>query len=308
MSIAGRVALKGKDVFHPEMRIIDIKKPVLYIPNLAIHINREVNKGVELSKQTDLIPLIGINKKSLNQETFFVDFLAKHCKVNKEDILDFDLYVYNAEEGSFFGMNDEFISCPRLDNLTSCFALLQAVIDGKRDNGINIIALYDNEEVGNESKQGADSALLSMLLEKIYEGIGLNKANLSGDIVESMLLSVDVAHALHPNKSEKYDPINYACMNEGVVFKISSNQRYTFDTEMIAILQQLCEEYAIKYRKFVNHSDQAGGGTIGPTISSWLPMRTADLGVPLLAMHSSRECMGMEDQAQLTELLKVFFS
>lgn len=308
LSIAGRIALKGKDAFHPELRLIDFKKPITYIPNLAIHMNRDVNKGIELMKQTDMIPLLSLKQTKSNEKTYFLDYLAKHCKVKREEIIDFDLFLYNAEEGGFFGMEDEFISAPRLDNLTSCFALLQAIIKGKREDGINLIALYDNEEIGSKSKQGADSALLPMLLKKIYEGLSFNKATLSGDILESILLSVDVAHALHPNKVDKYDPVNQILVNEGVAFKISCNQRYAFDTEVIAILQQLCEENGIKYKKFVNHSDQPGGGTQGPVVSSWLPMRTADLGVPILAMHSARESMGMEDQTHLAELLKIFFS
>lgn len=308
LSIAGRVALKGQDPYHPELRLIDLKKPILSIPNLAVHMNHEVNKGVELKKQNDMLPLFGLLNKKLNEKDYFIEYIAKHLKVKKEEILDFDLYIYNAEEGNFFGLNDEFISCPRLDNLTSCHAMLKAITMGNREDGINIIALYDNEEVGCRSKQGADSAVLQMLLDKIYTTLGKGKEALHGDILESLLLSVDVAHALHPNKTDRYDPVNVALMNDGVVFKINSNQKYTFDTEMIAVLQQICESNNVKYKKYVNHSDQPGGGTQGPIISSWLPMRTADIGVPMLAMHSARESMGMEDQAELTKLLTAFFS
>ena len=307
LSIAGVVALKGENVFEPKLEYIDIKRPVLTIPNLAIHMNREVNKGVELTKQNDMIPLLGMINDELNADSYFLEFLAKELNVEKEKILDFDLYIYCCEEGSIIGMNEEFISCPRLDNLTSCFALTKAMISDQREDGINVIALYDNEEIGSLTKQGADSALLSMLLSKIYASLGFDEISLQESVLRSFLLSVDVAHALHPNRMEKYDEKNYSRLNEGITIKINSNQRYTFDTEAVAILQQLCEKEDVKYKKYVNHSDLVGGGTLGPMISSWLPMKTVDLGIPLLAMHSARELMGIEDQLHLERLVTAFF-
>ncbi len=307
LSVAGRVALKSNDIFKPEMRLIDVKKPFLTIPNLAIHMNREVNKGIELKKQSDMLPLMGMLNDTLNASDYFITFLAKELGVEKEEILDFDLYVYNAEEGCLLGMNEEFISCPRLDNLTSCLALVKGIIAGEREDGINVIALYDNEEIGSGTKQGADSALLTMLLEKIYGALGFDKMQLNEAVLRSFLLSVDVAHALHPNKTDKYDPVNHSLMNDGVVFKINSNQRYTFDTEAVACMQQLCEKAGVKYKKFVNNSDVTGGGTLGPIISSWLPMKTIDMGVGLLAMHSAREMMGIEDQVHLEKMVAAFF-
>ncbi len=308
LSLAGRVALRSEDAYHPNMVLYNAKKPVLTIPNLAIHMNREVNKGVELKKQSDMLPLLGLVDEKLNDKQYFVSFLAKQLKVKKEDILDFDLYIYNTEEGVLVGMKEEFYSCPRLDNLTSCYALLKGLIDGKRAEGINLIALYDNEEIGSGTKQGADSALMTMLMEKIFAALGQDKAALDEAVLRSFLFSVDVAHALHPNHPEKYDAENFAKMNDGVVFKINANQRYTFDTEAIAIAQMLCEKSGAKFRKFVNHADIAGGGTLGPIISSWLPMKTVDIGVPLLAMHSARELMGIEDEQHLITLMTEFFN
>ncbi len=308
LSIAGRAAIRSRDPLHPDMRLIDIKKPILTIPNLAIHINRDVNKGVELNKQTDTIPLIAMMKDSLNKDKFFIRYLAGQLKVNAEDILDYDMYIYNAEEGSLIGMEEEFVSCPRLDNLTSVWALLKGITEVRRKEGINLIALYDNEEIGSLSKQGADSALLNMILEKIYTGLGaVKREELYESMTDSLLLSVDVAHGVHPNRPEKYDPTNYTKLNGGVAFKINSNQKYTFDTEAIAIVQQICELYGIQYQKFVNRSDMPGGVTLGPIISSWIPVKTVDIGVPLLAMHSSREMMGAKDQGYLEKLVAGFF-
>lgn len=307
LSIAGRVALRSKNVFQPELRMIDIDRALLTIPNLAIHMNREVNKGVELSKQTDMIPLLGMINDKLNENSYFVDFIASELGVQKEEILDFDLYIYNKEEGCFTGMQEEFVSSPRIDNLSSCFALTRALISENRSDGINLIALYDNEEIGSLTKQGADSALLSMLLTKIYAALGYDEAALKEAILRSFLISVDVAHAMHPNRMEKYDATNFARLNDGVTIKINSNQKYTFDTEAVAILQQLCEKAEVPYKKFVNHSDMAGGGTLGPIISSWLPMKTVDIGIPILAMHSARELMGTEDISHLENLAACFF-
>jgi aspartyl aminopeptidase len=185
LSIAGRVALRSDDPFHPLMRTIDMKKPVLTIPNMAIHINRDVNKGFELNKQTDTLPLFAMkpsdDSKNSQLESgegtkdFFINYLAESLSIKQTDILNYDLYIYNAEEGCFLGMNGEFISGPRLDNLTSVFALLKGITEGRRSSGINLIALYDNEEIGSRSKQGADSAFLNMLLKKVYIGLNCSK-------------------------------------------------------------------------------------------------------------------------------------
>ena len=308
LSIAGRVALASEDLYKPELVLVDFEKPVLTIPNLAIHMNREVNKGVELKKQSDMLPLLGMGDKD-NQAEYFLKLLAKKLKVKKEDILDFDLYVYNKEDGCFTGMKEEFISAPRLDNLTSCFALTNAIAGATGEKGIlSIAALYDNEEIGSRTKQGANSALLTMMLEKIYAACGKQKTELDSDMMSGYLMSVDVAHALHPNKTDKYDPVNYSLMNDGVVLKMSSNQSYAMDTEAIAIAQQLCKKAGVKYKKFVNNSDVAGGGTLGPIISTWLPMKAIDIGAPILAMHSARELMGTEDQMELEKLVAALYN
>lgn len=308
LSIAGRVAIKSEDCFHPKMKVFDIKKPVLTIPNLPIHINREINKGVELNKQIDTIPLFSMEGKETNKKEFLKEYIGEKLNIKPEDILDYDIYIYNAEKGTELGMKEEFISAPRLDNLTSVLALLKAIIKGRRNEGINLIALFDNEEVGSKSKQGGDSSILNLMIEKIYRGLAVNKGErLFETLADSLMISVDVAHALHPNRPEKFDPINHTKLNQGIVIKIDSNQKYTYDTEAVAIVQQLCEKAGVKYQKFVNRSDVRGGSTLGSIISSWIPMKTVDLGVPLLAMHSARETMGKIDQQYLERLLSTFF-
>lgn len=307
LSVAGRVALKGKDAYHPQLRLIDFRRPIATIPNLAIHMNRKVNEGIELNKQTDLLPILGLFEEGLNKEDYFLDLLAAELNAAKEEILDFDLYAYAVEEGCYVGQAQELISSPRLDNLTSCHAILSGISERNREDGINVAILFDHEEIGSRSKQGADSALLGMVLEKIYDALGFRAQAWKDSIFNSFLFSVDVAHALHPHHAEKYDPVNQAFMNEGIVLKINSNQKYTFDTEAVAIAQGICEKHGVKYQKFVNRSDMAGGGTLGPIISGWLPMKTVDIGIPMLAMHSARELMGRRDQEYLEKLMKGFY-
>ena len=308
LSIAGKVALKSDDIFHPNTVLVDFMRPVLTIPNIAIHMNRELNKGVELNNQTDMIPLLGMMSEDLNKDYYFLDFLSKELNVSKDDILDFDLYIYNFEEGLVVGMDNDFVSAPRLDNLTSVFACTKGIINRTNEDTINVIALFDNEEIGSRSKQGADSIISNLLLEKIYLGLFNSNNGLYNTILKSHMISIDVAHGLHPNYTGKNDPTNITVLNKGVSIKINSNQKYATDCEAIASIQQLLNTYEIPYQKYVNRSDIPGGGTLGSLSSSWLPMKTVDLGVPLLAMHSARELMGAKDQSSLNQLVEAFFS
>lgn len=307
LSIAGKVTLKSDQLFRPNTKLIDMKRAILTIPNLAIHLNRDVNKGIELNKQTDLIPLMGVAEQELLQKDYFIQFLAKELDVNVEDILDFDLYIYNAESGDLLGMQEDFISSPRLDNLTSVYACVKGIIDAKQSDSINVIALFDNEEIGSLTKQGADSNLMGLVLEKIYESFSLGRSAFNEAIMKSFLLSVDVGHCLHPNKPEKNDPVNKTLLNRGLVIKVDLNQKYAFDTEAIGVIQQICIADQIPYQKFINRSDIIGGSTLGAMVSSKLPMKTVDVGVPLLAMHSARELMGVKDQTALNQLMVSFF-
>ena len=307
LSLAGRVLLRSNDIYAPHEILINIERPVLTIPNLAVHYNREVNDGIKLSKQNDMLPLLGMINEAFNRESYFIDFIANEIGEEKENILDFDLFVYNAEDPIFVGINGEMLSAPRLDNITSCLAIIEGIIDSEDNSGINVAALFDNEEIGSSTKQGADSDLLHVILNRIYESLGLSGSALDTDISRGFLLSVDVAHALHPARGEKYDPVNNMLMGDGITFKLSANQRYTYDSVAVASLQQLCDGKGIRYRKFVNNSDMPGGSTLGPIISSHLPMYTVDIGVPILAMHSARELMGASDQEELVRLMKAFY-
>lgn len=308
LSLAGKITLKSNDIFKPECRLMDWKQPLLSIPNLAIHMNRNINTGVELNKQIDLLPLFSMSLLTGNEQENFLSYLAEQLEVEISRILDFDLYVYNSEEGCVLGKDNEFYSAPRLDNLTSVYAGMEALCNANsHGTDIAISAFYDNEEIGSRTKQGADSAITQMLLHKMAVSCGFSEQEFQDCIYKSFMISTDVAHALHPNHGEKNDITNYTLLNQGIVIKINANQRYATDTEAIGVVQQICQQYQIPYQKFVNRSDIAGGGTLGTITSSWLPMKTVDIGVPILAMHSAREMSGVKDIQSLYKLLCAFY-
>jgi len=304
LGIAGRVAVRSEDVFHPEVRSFLSKKNIT-IPNLAIHMNREVNKGVELNKQTELLPIAGLLEDE-KSGAYFMDFMAEELGVNKDDILDYELTIYCDEKPQFVGLKDEFISAPRLDNLNSCAALVSAVIASERTDGMNVIALFDHEEIGSRSKQGAASILLHDLIERILKEVG--KEDEEAAIYNSMILSADVAHGLHPNYAGKMDPTNKPVLGKGFCIKEACSQSYATDCEVVSIIEQICKVKDISYQKFVNRSDAMGGGTLGSIASALLPVKTVDVGIPLLAMHSAREMMAVKDQQNLVDLVTAYFS
>ena len=227
--------------------------------------------------------------------------------VDKKDIIDFELNTFCMEEPSYVGIDDTMISAPRLDNQTSCYALLSAIENADRKDGINVIALFDHEEIGSSSKQGAASILMHDMLRRILRDMGECEADIDRIIYEAMLLSVDVAHALHPNKTGKMDITNKPVMGGGFCIKEACSQSYATDSEAVAILCQLCEKENIPYQRFVNRSDVRGGGTLGSIASTLLPVKTVDIGIPLLSMHSVRELMGAKDMDALKDCVTVFF-
>lgn len=327
LSIAMRVSVKSANVFEPEVKIIDFRRPVVTIPNLAIHMNREVNKGVELNKQVDMLPICC--QPGTDTNDFFISYLADELKVNKDDILDYEGYVYNTERGQYVGINDEFILCPRLDNATSVVACLSGIIDSSRadsdeaanagtlggnDDGVNVIMVFDNEEIGSMTKQGANSSVLTFMLEKLYRSLEHDnettedaRAGYINRVLNGMMISLDVAHATHPNHTEKNDPTSPIVMNAGPVIKRSAAQRYATDAKAVGIVEQICKKADIPYQKFSIRSDMVGGSTLGPISDIQLPMLTVDIGVPILAMHSAMETMGAKDQAYMEELVGGFF-
>lgn len=307
LGIAGRVAVRSKDLFAPKLCLYRSEKSLLTIPNLAIHMNREVNDGIKLNRQVDMLPIAGMLSEEQKTADYFLCFLAEELKVAKEDILDFELSIFCTEGPEYVGIKNDFLSSPRLDNLTSVSGLLSAIIEAEREDGINIIALFDHEEIGSRTKQGAGSLFFRQLLERILREIG-REETIEADLYKSMMLSVDVAHALHPNQQGKMDITNKPVLGKGFCIKEACAQSYATDCESISIVQQICDKEKIAYQKFVNRSDMPGGGTLGAIAASILPIKTVDIGIPLLAMHSAREVMGSNDIDALKALVTAFFS
>jgi len=308
LSLAGAVALRGADPFAPILRLVDFRRPLMIVPNLAIHMNRKVNEGFELKPQKDLLPLFFQNGDGDEDDTKkLLVLLAEELGVSAEDILSYDLNAYPYERGCLLGCDHAFLSAPRLDNLSSVKACMDAIREWNGD-GIRVVALFDNEEVGSRTKQGAGSTALAILLERVCYKLGLDREEYLKKVMEGFCLSVDVAHALHPNAPEKADPTNQPVLSGGAVLKVAANQSYAGDPEAFAVVAGLCEGAGIPYQVFMNHSDAAGGATLGSILSTQLPMRTMDIGAPILGMHSARETMGARDQFALTQLLMSFFS
>ncbi|MGL6105615.1 M18 family aminopeptidase [Romboutsia sp.] len=307
LGIAGRVVLKSDNILKPKEKIVNLEKPLCIIPNIAIHMNRTVNEGYALNKQKDMLPLVGLLNDSLEKDDFLLNELSKNIKVEKEDIIDFDLFLYEFEKGSLIGPNEEFISTGRLDNLSMAHASLHALIDSKGQHGVNIVAVFDNEEVGSSTKQGADSNMLLNILEKICLSLNKDREDFLAAIYSSFMISADLAHALHPNLTEKHDPTNKPVMGKGPVIKINANQAYTSDAQSISVYKTICKEANVEYQEFVNRSDERGGSTIGPISSTHLDIPSVDIGSPVLAMHSIRELGSVKDHYSIYKTFNKFY-
>ncbi|BBM54667.1 MULTISPECIES: M18 family aminopeptidase [Leptotrichia] len=309
LSIAGRVIVKGENSFFPRTVKIKIDEPLLTIPNLAIHQNREVNNGVKIDKQNDVLPVISLINKNFEREGYLERVILEKTGIKKEDIIDFDLYLYATEKGCLLGANEEFMSSPKIDNLASVYTGLIGLLEAEENQDrINIFVAFDNEEIGSATKQGADSNYLLNTLERISLALGLSRGDFLQMLESSYILSADAAHAAHPAHLGKTDPTNRGKINEGISIKISAKQKYTSDGYSIAVIKQLIEGTEIQIQPFVNESNELGGSTIGPISSTHLDIDGVDLGVPMLAMHSVRELCGIFDVFYLKELAKEFFS
>ena len=324
LGLAGKVVLRGASPFQPEVRLVDFRKPLLVIPSLAIHMDREVNEAGALNAQKDMLPLAALldgaegkercktkeeeMRHTEEEQGFFLTWLAKACGAETQDVLSYELGAYPVEEGCALGLSGEFVSAPRLDNLTSVLACLKGLEKARSSEGIRLAAFFDNEEVGSRTKQGAGSTVLHEVLRRIYCACGLTEEVLSQDLAKGFLLSVDVAHGLHPSHRDKSDPSAHPVLGGGVVLKQAASQAYAGDAEAVAVIRALAEAAAIPCQMFVNRSDSRGGSTLGAIASSFVPVRTMDIGLPVLAMHSACETMGIGDQAALEKLLQAFFA
>lgn len=307
LSLAGRVSLKTDHLLKNKSAFVTFDRPLLTIPNVAIHMNRNINEGVELNRQKDLLPIMGLIQDSFEKENWLLKEISKELQVSQEEIVDFDLFLYPWEKSCLIGKEQEFISAPRLDDLAMVHAGIMALCKVTPKTGINVMVCYDNEEIGSRTKQGADSPFLGHVLERICLSLGKDREEFLRALTNSFMISADMAHAIHPNAPEKHDPVNHPKINQGPVIKINANQSYTTDSDSSAVYERICKEAKVPFQKFVNRSDERGGSTIGPIVSGHLAIRSLDIGNPMLAMHSIRELGGTFDHRYLLRSFEVYY-
>lgn len=308
LSIAGRVILRSDDPLNPATRLIRIDRPLLTIPHLAIHFNRQVNEGNKLSRQKDMLPVIAIVNSALEADNLLINLVARQLNVDPAEILDFDLSLFDTTPAMLLGLNNEFITSGRLDDLSMVHASLTALIESTDTSATRIMAIFDNEETGSGTKQGAASPLLINLLDRINSIMGGSKEDLMRSIARSFMISADNAHALHPNYPEKQDPTNHPLMGGGPVIKINANCKYMTDADSAAVFRSICEIADVPYQYFVNHSDSAGGSTLGNILTSQIDLRGVDMGAAIWAMHSIRETASAADHSHIARAFLTFFN
>ncbi len=306
LGLAGCVALKGENPLTPEIRYYDSERAVAVIPGIAIHMKRNANDGWKIDRQKELMPVAALTGEEV-QKGRFRHFLAQELGTDVEEILSWDLNLYNTDQPEIAGMEGEFVCSPRIDNLASCAALLNALTEGRRDDGINLIGFFNHEEVGSFAKSGADSELLGRVLEQILCSMEYSEAEMRRAINEGVYLSVDGAHGAHPNYPECADPTSRAYVGQGAAIKISGTQKYASDFRLQAVLKGLAEKYDILLQEINDRNTIRGGATLGPMIGSHLSMAGCDLGIPMWAMHSARETMALDDYESLSQILTAYF-
>ena len=308
LSIAGKVSLKGASPLKPETRLVNINKPLLIIPSLAIHMNREVNEGFKINRQVDTLPLLGLINDKLEKEDYLMNILAEELQVNKEDILNFELGLYEYEKGMLIGMNEELISSGRFDDLWMVYAGIKALVDSRENAATKVMICIDNEEIGSLTAEGANSTLLNNILERIALGLGKDREGYYRALANSIMISADLAHAVHPNLGDKHDPTNRPVLEGGPVLKIAASGSYSTDSFNGAVFAGICEAAGVPFQKFVNRSDVRGGTTIGPVTAANLTIPVIDMGAPVLGMHSIRELASVKDNYYTVKVFTEFFS
>lgn len=308
LTLAGRVIVKGDDAMNPKTLLLHIKRPLLQISNLAIHFNRQVNDGVKLSKQKDVLPLLGMVTNELERGNLLMSTICEELSIDATDILDFDLYLADATPACTFGVHNEFISSGRLDDLSMCFAGLEALLASPQADATKVLAIFDNEETGSQTKQGAGSPFLASILKRIALAQSGTEEAFYQAVERAFMVSADNAHAWHPNYSEKYDPTNHPVLGGGPVIKFNAAQKYASDAVSAAVFAEICSKAGVPCQRFVNHSDVAGGSTLGNILASSIPLRGVDMGNGILAMHSCRETGSTIDHIYCVKAFTQFYA
>ncbi len=303
LSVAGRIAVNGEKGI--ETRLVNVDKDLLVIPNVAIHMNRDMNNGVAYNPQVDMLPLFA--DCSDGEKRSLMSCVAEVAGVDEEDIMGHDLFLYTREKGRLLGESGEFVLAPRLDDLQCAFSVAKAFAESVPQQYVSVCAVFDNEEVGSGTKQGADSTFLEDVLWRICEALGLSRSEYLRMLAGSFLISADNAHAVHPNHPEKADPTNRPYLNGGIVIKYHGSQKYTTDAVSAAKLKSLCKRADVPFQTYANRSDIVGGSTLGNISTAHVSVSSVDIGLPQLAMHSAVETAGMRDTKYAVDMLKVFF-
>lgn len=309
LSIAGRVIFRTNDPLNPETRLVKFERPLLTIPHLAIHFNRAVNEGNPLSRQKDMLPIIGHINDIAEKDGYILRLIANELGVKTADIIDFDLSIYDTTKACLVGANNEFITSGRLDDLSMAHAAMTAILESDKGCKMTrVMAIFDNEETGSGTKQGAASPVLDHILRRINTCIGGNEEDYLRAIANSFMISADNAHAVHPNYVEKQDPTNHPVLGGGPVIKINANCKYMTDADSAAVFKTICERAGVPCQYFVNHSDVAGGSTLGNILTSQIDLRGVDMGAALWAMHSARETASTLDHIYAIKAFTEFFN
>lgn len=308
LGIAGKVTVKGENPLKPEIKLVKIAKPLLIIPSLAIHMNRAVNEGFNINRQKDTLPLLGLINEKFEKDNYLLKLLAEELKVNIEDIIGFDLGLFEVEKGCIMGMNEELISTGRLDDMWMVYAGVKALVDSKVNSATKVMVCIDNEEIGNLTAQGASSILLINVLERIALALGKDREDFYRTLSNSVMISADLAHAVHPNSGEKHDPTNRPVLEGGPVLKIAAAGSYSTDSYSAAVFEGVCKAANVPYQKFVNRSDVKGGTTIGPVTAAGLAIPVIDMGAPVLSMHSIKELTSVKDNYYTIKAFTEFFN
>lgn len=302
LSVAGRVVIRQGD--RLVSRLVNIDRDLLVIPGVAIHMDRSVNKGAELNPAVDLLPLLGCGK----EPGAFRKLIAEAAGVREEHLLSTELFLYPRTKAVQTGLNGEFIVSPRLDDLQCVFGCLEGFLAAKPGGSLPVLAVFNNEEVGSNTRQGADSTFLTDVLERIAHGCGLDSEGWKAAVANSFMVSADNAHAIHPAHPEYADKGEYPVLGGGIVIKYNANQRYTTDAVSGAVFQAICQEAGVPVQRYSNRADLPGGSTLGNISTAHLSVPTVDIGLPQLAMHSVCETAGAADTDHLVKAMTAYFS
>jgi aspartyl aminopeptidase len=307
LSIAGRVTVRT-ETGHT-IKLLKFDNALMRLPNLAIHMNREVNeKGLKLNKQTELPLLFGESEAGIEADQQFLAYIAEALDIAPQDIVTFEFNVFDTQKGAFWGAQQEFITNSQLDNLASCHAAITALLNSSNQETSNICALFDHEEVGSESATGASGSFLSDVINRITANTGMSEEDRLRALALSFFVSADMAHAYHPNHSSAYEPCHHVMVNQGPVIKTNANQRYASNADTAARFISLCERANVPFQQYAHRTDLGCGSTIGPILASGLGVASVDVGSPMWAMHSIRESAGVLDHYYMIETLKVLFN